>query len=175
MGYCANFALHNNSWEASPGNVYIVFLSRPHICFELWQQFDRFHVKSFLPLSWKELFINICRQQSKQEFRNTAADCMRAYLEMLVPQYHSHPLTTASAHAGTLNRNKREVRGPWGPNLTVAACLEGGRVSRWCCRSLKAKDKEGQRGEKSMERDMERDMELRDRSSQHILANICSY
>lgn len=58
-------------WRRSPGNVYIVFLSRPHICFELWQQFDRFHVKSFLPLSRKELFINIYRQQSKQEFRNT--------------------------------------------------------------------------------------------------------
>lgn len=147
MGYCANFALPNKSQEASPGNVYIAFLSRPHICFELWQQFDRFHVKSFLPLSWKELFINICRQQSKQEFGNTAANRMRTYLEMLVPQYHSHITpTTASAHAGTTSHTKKEVREPQGPNPTAAVCRKevgwaGGAAGAW-----KQKTEEAWRG-----------------------------
>lgn len=122
MGHCANFALHNKPQEASPGNVYIVFLSRPHICFELWQQFDHFHVKSFLPLLWKELFINICRQQSKQEFVNTAANFtevlpVNAYAPVptLHPHLYPHPQHILVPYI--LQRGKQEGNGAQIPIL----------------------------------------------------------
>lgn len=100
-----------------------MFLSRPHICFELWQQFDRFHVKSFLPLSWKELFISIDNSQNRNSgilLQTLWAPAWKCLSPSPTPTF---PLSPRLQPVAVPSMPMRESTGHPAPNPATAAPL----------------------------------------------------